>query len=110
MPSSEFEQEPQQFERLQKVLARAGIGSRRVCEKLIVEQRVTVNGEIPELGEKVEIVIGRSAEMRVVDPKTKIQLTSNLIPYGAVLYIKPGKKVKKGGYVTQGMKGGYESS
>ena len=54
MPSSEFEQEPQQFERLQKVLARAGIGSRRVCEKLIVDKRVTVNGEIPELGEKVD--------------------------------------------------------
>lgn len=53
MPSSEFEQEPQQFERLQKVLARAGIGSRRVCEKLIVEQRVTVDGKISELGEKV---------------------------------------------------------
>ena len=52
--SSEFEQGTQQFERLQKVLARAGIGSRRVCEKLIVDQRVTVNGEIPELGEKVD--------------------------------------------------------
>jgi len=51
---SEFEQEPRQFERLQKVLARAGIGSRRVCEKLIVEQRVTVNGEFAELGEKVD--------------------------------------------------------
>ena len=35
-------------------MARAGIGSRRVCEKLIVDQRVTVNGEIPELGEKVD--------------------------------------------------------
>ena len=54
MPSSEFEQEPQQFERLQKVLARAGIGSRRVCEKLIVEQRVTVDGEFAELGKKVD--------------------------------------------------------
>ena len=54
MSSSEFEQEPQQFERLQKVLARAGMGSRRVCEKLIVEQRVTVNGELAELGEKVD--------------------------------------------------------
>ncbi len=54
MPGSEFEQEPRQFERLQKVLARAGIGSRRVCEKLIVEQRVTVNGEFAELGEKVD--------------------------------------------------------
>jgi len=51
---SEFEQEPRQFERLQKVLARAGIGSRRVCEKLIVEQRVTVNGEFAELGQKVD--------------------------------------------------------
>ena len=54
MSGSEFEQEPRQFERLQKVLARAGIGSRRVCEKLIVEQRVTVNGEFAELGEKVD--------------------------------------------------------
>jgi len=51
---SEFEQEPRQFERLQKVLARAGIGSRRVCEKLIVEQRVTVNGDFAELGQKVD--------------------------------------------------------
>ena len=54
MPGSEFEQGPKQFERLQKVLARAGLGSRRVCEKLIVEQRVTVNGEFAELGEKVD--------------------------------------------------------
>ncbi len=54
MPSSEFEQGTQQFERLQKVWVRAGMGSRRVCEKLIVDQRVTVNGEIPELGEKVD--------------------------------------------------------
>ncbi|MCH2416280.1 MAG: rRNA pseudouridine synthase [Acidimicrobiales bacterium] len=54
MSGSEFEQEPPQFERLQKVLARAGIGSRRVCEKLIVEQRVTVDGEFAELGKKVD--------------------------------------------------------
>ena len=54
MSGSEFEQEPPKFERLQKVLARAGIGSRRVCEKLIVEQRVTVDGEFAELGKKVD--------------------------------------------------------
>ena len=54
MSGSEFEQEPPQFERLQKVLARAGIGSRRVCEKLIVEQRGTVDGEFAELGKKVD--------------------------------------------------------
>ena len=41
---------------------------------LEIDELKTVQGE-NELGEKVEIVIGRSAEMRVVDPKTKIQLT-----------------------------------
>ena len=65
---------------------------------LEIDELKTVEGE-NDLGEKVNIVIGRSAEMRVVDPKTKIQLTSNLIPYGASLYIKPGKKVKKGDVV-----------
>ncbi|MDG9705416.1 pseudouridine synthase [Streptomyces sp. DH37] len=33
-------------ERLQKVLARAGMGSRRACEELIDQRRVEVNGEI----------------------------------------------------------------
>ncbi len=41
-------------ERLQKVLARVGLGSRRVCENLIADGRVTVNGEIAELGRRVD--------------------------------------------------------
>jgi len=42
-------------ERLQKVLAHAGIASRRACERMIVEGRVTVNGAIvAELGAKVD--------------------------------------------------------
>ncbi len=40
-------------ERLQKVLARAGMASRRVCEDLIAEGRVRVNGEVAELGRRV---------------------------------------------------------
>ncbi len=67
---------------------------------LEIDELKTVEGE-NDLGEKVEIVIGRSAEMRVIDPKTKIQLTSNLIPYGATLFIQPGKKVKKGDVVCE---------
>jgi len=41
-------------ERLQKVLARIGVGSRRVCEDLITAGRVTVNGEVPVLGRRID--------------------------------------------------------
>ncbi len=40
--------------RLQKVLAQAGIGSRRVCEDLIERRRVRVNGEVAVLGRRVD--------------------------------------------------------
>ncbi len=39
-------------ERLQKILARAGFGSRRNCEELIRQRRVLVNGQIAILGQK----------------------------------------------------------
>ncbi len=42
-------------ERLQKVLARAGLGSRRVCEDLIADERVTVNGDVAVLGRRVDV-------------------------------------------------------
>lgn len=42
-------------ERLQKVLARLGFGSRRTCEELIAAGRVTVDGEIAVLGRRVDV-------------------------------------------------------
>ena len=41
-------------ERLQKVLAQAGLGSRRACEELIAAGRVTVNGEVATLGSRAD--------------------------------------------------------
>lgn len=41
-------------ERLQKALARAGLGSRRTCEEFIADERVTVNGVVATLGDRVD--------------------------------------------------------
>src|SRR3954469_2288477 len=41
-------------ERLQRALARAGLGSRRACEELIQEGRVTVNGTVATIGDKID--------------------------------------------------------
>ncbi|MGZ5292913.1 MAG: pseudouridine synthase [Actinomycetota bacterium] len=42
-------------ERIQKALARAGFGSRRACEELIIEGRVTLEGRVVTLGDKVDV-------------------------------------------------------
>lgn len=46
-------------ERLQKVLARAGFGSRRACEELIERGRVRVDGERAVLGRRVDVTSDR---------------------------------------------------
>jgi DNA-directed RNA polymerase subunit beta' len=59
-----------------------------------IEELRTVE-KIDELGNKVDIVIGRLAELRIVDKKTGITLTNHNIPYGAKLYVKNGATIKK---------------
>ena len=44
-----------EMERLQKILARAGYGSRRACEKIIEDGRVTLDGKMAQLGDKADI-------------------------------------------------------
>ena len=44
----------------------------------------------------MEVVMGRSGEIQIFDPKTKKVLISNHVPYGAFLKVKDGEKVEKG--------------
>jgi 23S rRNA pseudouridine2605 synthase len=46
--------EPGSPDKLQKVLARAGVGSRRTCEELIEDGRVTVDGAVAHIGMRVD--------------------------------------------------------
>ena len=50
---------PPMLERLQKILAQAGYGSRRACEDFITAGRVRVNGQLAELGQKADPAIDK---------------------------------------------------
>jgi DNA-directed RNA polymerase subunit beta' len=54
------------------------------------------------------VVIGRSGEVRVIDPNTKIVLNTNNIPYGSTLYVKEGGYIgmQEGGKPPVGMSTG----
>ena len=47
-------------------------------------------------GEKSQVVIGRTGEVRIIDTKNDRLLISNNIPYGATLNVKDGQKISKG--------------
>ncbi len=49
-----------------------------------------------EEGNKVEVIMGRSGEIKVVDEKKEKVLISNHVPYGAILKVKNADKVAKG--------------
>lgn len=70
-------------ERLQRALARAGLGSRRACEELIVQGRVTVDGRLSTLGDKVE---GGAQDVRV--DGARVNLDPNMRYYA--LHKPPG--------------------
>ena len=67
----------------------------------IDELRTVVTEELDANGRPVEVVIGRLAEMRIVDPKTKMMLTNANIPYGSKLYFQNGDTVKKGDVICE---------
>ncbi len=62
----------------------------------IDELRTVTTDEVDAKGRKVEVVIGRLAEMRILDPNTRMMLTNANIVYGSKLYFSSGDTVKKG--------------
>ncbi len=65
-----------------------------------IDEIRTVKGENSE-GEKADIVISRTSEIKIVDSKTGITLSTNNIPYGSQIFIKNGKAIKKGDVICQ---------
>ncbi len=69
--------------------------------KIEIDELRTVQREDPDTGDKVDVVIGRLAELRIVDKNTGISLTTHNIPYGSTLFTKEGTEVKKGDLICQ---------
>ena len=67
----------------------------------IDELRTVKTDEVDANGRNVEVVIGRLAEMRIMDPNTKMMLTNANIPYGSKLYFDNGSKVGKGDVICE---------
>ncbi|HRV55012.1 MAG TPA: DNA-directed RNA polymerase subunit beta', partial [Mangrovimonas sp.] len=65
-----------------------------------IEDLKTVKGEDSE-GNPADIVISRTSEIKLVDKKTGITLSSNNIPYGSTLFVKNGQELKRGDVVCQ---------
>src|SRR5690606_827134 len=63
--------------KLQKVLAQSGIGSRRDIEQMIEEGRISVNGEVAHIGQRVSYgdkiaVGGKPIRVRIQPPPARI--------------------------------------
>lgn len=71
-------------EKLQKVLARIGLGSRRYMEEVIAAGRVSVNGKIAQVGERIE----PTDELRIDGRKVNFQLEDE-IRRRVIVYYKP---------------------
>jgi DNA-directed RNA polymerase subunit beta' len=65
-----------------------------------IEDLKTVKGEDKE-GNEIDIVISRTSEIKLLDAKTGITLSTNNIPYGSSIFVKNESKLSKGDVVCQ---------
>jgi DNA-directed RNA polymerase subunit beta' len=68
--------------------------------KAEIEDLKTVKGK-DNNGNDIDIVISRTSEIKLVDVKTGIVLSTNNIPYGSTIFVKNGQKLKKDTVVCQ---------
>ncbi|WKL43143.1 MULTISPECIES: DNA-directed RNA polymerase subunit beta' [unclassified Flavobacterium] len=68
--------------------------------KLEIEDLKTVKGEDSE-GNAVDIVVSRSTELKLIDERTGILLSTNNIPYGSSIFVKDGQSVAKGDVICK---------
>ncbi|BBJ22627.1 23S rRNA pseudouridine(2605) synthase RluB [Candidatus Nitrotoga sp. AM1P] len=84
-------QPEQQGERLQKVLAQVGLGSRRTMEEWISAGRITVNGEVATLGMRVTEDDVVRADKRIVNIRT----SNNNLPRVLLYHKQEGEIVSR---------------
>ena len=65
-----------------------------------IEDLKTVKGKDKD-GKAIDIVISRTSEIKLVDKKTGIVLSTNNIPYGSSIFVKSGDKIKKDTVICQ---------
>ncbi|MDT8896314.1 23S rRNA pseudouridine(2605) synthase RluB [Halomonas sp. I1] len=71
-------------EKLQKVLARAGLGSRREMEAAIADGRVKVNGQVATLGDRIEL-----RDKVAFDDRPVALRSADEVPRRVIMYNKP---------------------
>tara|TARA_B100000795_G_scaffold101387_1_gene74589 strand:- start:29 stop:3904 length:3876 start_codon:yes stop_codon:yes gene_type:complete len=68
--------------------------------KVSVDDLRTVSGKDND-GKDIDIVISRTAEIKIIDKKTGITLSTNIIPYGSSIFNKTRTSIKKGDVICQ---------
>ncbi len=68
--------------------------------KIQIEELKTVEA-VDKDGKKNDIIISRTAEIKIIDPNTGNILSTNNLPYGSYLFVKNGKTIKKGEVICQ---------
>lgn len=68
-------------EKIQKVLARAGLGSRRKMEELLAANKVSVDGKMAKLGDRVEPKQVLRVDGRIIDTKAQEEVICRVLMY-----------------------------